>query len=464
MSFASLDFLFLLAVTFLGYFLCPPKYRNYVILAASYFFYAYWSVKYLLLLIVIVGIDYTVALRIAASVDQFRRKAWLLVSLSTNIGALVFFKYFNFLSELAAGLTGHAPFVTSVVLPFGISFYTFHAISYVVDVYRGKVPAEPNYVYYSCYVMFFPQLVAGPIARASTLMHQFRETKPLLVQNLIDGAYLMARGYILKLVIADFLSGYVDSQFSDQPDLNSFLVAQAVYFFAFQIYFDFSGYTDIARGVAKLFGFELVINFNRPYCAASITEFWHRWHISLSTWLRDYLYISLGGNRLGRWRTYRNLMITMLLGGLWHGAGVNYAIWGLLHGLYLSIERPFRGSPYSLDRYLPRAVRVFVVFHLVCFAWIFFRCHTFSHALDVIGHCVTWLSHPFTLNGGGIQRNMVAMIVFWLVFEWAEERFTLPARFRVASPWLKLAVGYCAISFIALFAETNPKAFIYFQF
>jgi alginate O-acetyltransferase complex protein AlgI len=463
MNFTSIDFLLFLSVVFPAFFLTQQRFRNYVILAASCFFYGFWSVKYLFLLLAVMAVDYVVAIQIAANERPATRKGWLLVSLISNLGILFFFKYFNFAMETFADVTSQTVSPWSIILPFGISFYTFHAISYVVDVYRRQIPAERSFVNYSCYVMFFPQLVAGPIARASHLLHQFREKQSIKLQNIIDGGYLIARGFILKLVLADRLAGFVDSQLTDAPNRNEMLVAQAVYFFAFQIYFDFSGYTDIARGVAKLFDFELVKNFERPYFAASITDFWRRWHISLSTWLRDYLYIPLGGNRWGQLLTYRNLMLTMLLGGIWHGAGINFAIWGLLHGAYLSVERAFGDRNWSLAL-LPRPIKVLLTFHLVCFAWIFFRSGSFPVALDTATLWFRWMSHPTAFKGLEFQQTLWLICLSWLAFEYFEHRLNFVARFRDLRPSLKLAAGYAAIVTVALFAETNPKAFIYFQF
>ena len=463
MNFTSIDFLLFLAVVFPAFFLTPQRFRNYVILAASCFFYGYWSIKYLFLLLAVMAVDYIVAIRIEANERAVARKSWLLVSLISNLGILFFFKYFNFALETVAEVTNKTIPAWSIILPFGISFYTFHAISYVVDVYRRQIPAERSFVNYSCYVIFFPQLVAGPIARASHLLHQFRERQSIKLQNIIDGGYLIARGFILKLVLADRLAGFVDSQLVDAPNRNEMLVAQAVYFFAFQIYFDFSGYTDIARGVAKLFDFELVKNFERPYFAASITDFWRRWHISLSTWLRDYLYIPLGGNRWGQLLTYRNLMLTMLLGGIWHGAGINFAIWGLLHGTYLAVERGFADRKWSLAL-VPGPIKVLLTFHLVCFAWIFFRSGSFPIAMDTAALWFGWMSHPVAFKGQEFQQALWLLCLSWLVFEYLEHRFRLAERFRELRPSLKLTAGYTAIVTVALFAETNPKAFIYFQF
>ena len=283
--------------------------------------------------------------------------------------------------------------------------------------------------------------------------------------NFMQASWLILRGYVLKVVLADNLAPVVDA-FLGQKQVNSpFLILQGVYFFAFQIYFDFSGYTDIARGVAKLFDFDLVVNFRRPYAAASITDFWRRWHISLSTWLRDYLYISLGGNRLGQWATYRNLMLTMLLGGLWHGANWTFLFWGGLHGIYLAAER-FLGSRHSVRAVvarIPRFLKVLVSFHLVCLAWVFFRASTFGDAIRIL-HGIAQV-RPWHLPWTETKIRFWAMGLGWLAFEWLEEKAHLVERY-VASPLLlRFAVMYGGIAYIFLYGQmATSKAFIYFQF
>ena len=411
------------------------------------------------------ALDYALALGIQGAGQKARRKTLLIASLMANLGILIIFKYSGFFAGLWSGVTGTGKLTLDFVLPFGISFYTFHAMSYVIDVYRGTIRAERNFTYYSAYVMFFPQLVAGPIARASHLLHQFSEPKRLRYSNFTIGSLLIAKGYFLKAVLADHLSPMVDAFLGDSLSGSPLLTLQGIYFFAFQIYFDFSGYTHIARGVAKLFGFDLVLNFNRPYSAASITEFWRRWHISLSTWLRDYLYISLGGNRYGKWRTYWNLMITMLLGGLWHGAGFNFLIWGGLHGLFLATEKAMAGNRIGdALRSLPRWIRVLATFHLVCFAWIFFRSASLQGAMQVLGRLGAILTVPNPVRFAEINAGSWIMVLAWMAYEWAEQRFALPARYVRVHWSLRFGLLFVAILCIDLFAQANPRAFIYFQF
>ena len=467
MSFVSTDFLLFLTVVLATFYALPQRHRNTLLLAASYFFYGYWSVKYLCLLIFTMVVDYFVALLIDRAADDQSRKRFLVVSLVINLGILFLFKYLNFFSDLVAVVTSGRRLVSvDLVLPFGISFYTFHAMSYVIDVYRRVLPAERSFVHYSGYVMFFPQLVAGPIARASHLLHQFAEPKFPRREKWIEGSWLIAKGFFMKMVIADKVAPAVDAyfHFSEAPRTAA-LMTQAVYFFAFQIYCDFAGYTEIARGVAKLFDYELVVNFERPYSATSITDFWRRWHISLSTWLRDYLYISLGGNRRGEWRTYRNLMLTMLLGGLWHGANLTFVVWGGAHGLLLSIEKFAQRTRWrTISAAVPTALKRIVTFQLVCLTWIPFRAENVHSAGEITRSFLHFWTHPRELEVREIDIKLWFLIATWMTFEWAEARFSLRDRFSQASTVVRYAALYAAILAIVLFAETNPKAFIYFQF
>lgn len=459
MIFNSIDFLIFLSIVLPTFFLLSDRYRIPFLVVASYYFYGYWSWGYLLLLLFTMGVDYVIALAMNRTPSEGRRKHLLVLSIVLNLGVLFVFKYFNLFSDLFAAMAGRAPFRSELILPFGISFYTFHAMSYTIDVYRRVIPAERDFILYSGYIMFFPQLVAGPIARASHLLHQFEEKKRFKLENFIEGSYLIARGYFFKVVLADAFGGFVDAYFSDQVTRTPLLMTQSIYFFAFQIYCDFCGYTDIARGIARWFDFRLVDNFHRPYFATSITDFWRRWHISLSTWLRDYLYIPLGGNRGGRLATYRNLMITMLLGGLWHGASWTFVVWGGLHGLYLSVEKALGVGKESR---VPAIVRRLFVFHLVCFAWIFFRAADFQQAWMVLTYVGKVFTTPFM--PGEIHIKLWVMALFLFSFETCEARLDLQLRFQRAPAVLRVALIYGAIAFISLFAELNPRSFIYFQF
>lgn len=459
MIFNSIDFLIYLSIVLPTFFLLNDRYRIPFLVVASYYFYGYWSWSYLLLLLFTMGVDYLIALAMQGTASDGRRKQLLVLSLVLNLGVLFVFKYFNLFSELVAALSGRAAFRSELILPFGISFYTFHAMSYTIDVYRRAIPAERDFILYSGYIMFFPQLVAGPIARASHLLPQFEAKKRFRIENFVDGAYLVARGFFFKMVFADAFGGFVDAAFSANVTRSPLLMTQAMYFFAFQIYCDFCGYTDIARGIARWFDFRLVENFHRPYFATSVTDFWRRWHISLSTWLRDYLYIPLGGNRGGKILTYRNLMLTMLLGGLWHGASWTFLVWGGLHGLYLSVEKALGIGDESR---VPAFLRRILVFHLVCFAWIFFRAASFQEAWMVLGYLVEMFRTPF--HFGGLHTKLCLMALFLLVFETLEARLQLHQRFQSAPVAIRVALLYGAILVVCLFAELNPKSFIYFQF
>jgi D-alanyl-lipoteichoic acid acyltransferase DltB (MBOAT superfamily) len=310
--------------------------------------------------------------------------------------------------------------------------------------------------------MFFPQLVAGPLARASHLLHQFATPKRLRFENVVDGLWLIIRGYFFKMVIADRLSPLVDAEFDSVGQGNSILAVQAIYFFAFQIYFDFCGYTNIAQGLARLFDFELAVNFNQPYTATSITDFWRRWHISLSTWLRDYLYVSLGGNRHGKWKTYRNLLLTMVLGGLWHGANLTFVIWGTIHGVLLSLEKAAKNIHWAFE--IPTWAKRVLTFHLVCLAWIFFRCKSVDQAFRILSD----LGAIFTKGLEGNWRHICLFLWFFvflgLFWEWAEARLQLYARYKRMGVVSQSFYWWVSFILFFLFAEFNPTAFIYFQF
>ncbi|MEW5849323.1 MAG: MBOAT family O-acyltransferase [Myxococcota bacterium] len=463
MSFVSTEFVAFLAVALGTFFLLPDRWRNIWLLVCSCWFYAHWSVRYLFLLLGTMTLDYFAALLLERAQAPRTRKLVLWMSVATNLGVLFTFKYFNLFSELVANVAGARPLSLELILPFGISFYTFHAMSYTIDVYRGVIRAQRNFVHYACFVLFFPQLVAGPIARARHLLGQFALPKRLTFENICDGSCLVARGYVQKMLLADHLAPVVDAYFGDEVAKTPFLVVQAVYFFAFQIYFDFSGYSDIARGVARWFDYDLTINFNRPYIAASVTEFWRRWHISLSTWLRDYLYISLGGNRHGAWRTYRNLLITMLLGGLWHGGAWTFLLWGGYHGVLLCGERLLGINGGVVAGAARPWWRVLITFHLVLISWVFFRADSFAQATEILEYCAFFLAEP-EISVGAVQGSLWLGIAAFLSFEALEERWGLLQRYARWGWGWKLATQLLLLTTVVIFKQDNPKAFIYFQF
>lgn len=365
--------------------------RNLFLLFVSYVFYAAWDWRFLFLLMASTANDFFVGRALSREQRPGRRRAYITLSVLANLGLLGFFKYFNFFIESFAALLGGfgiktSPHVLQVVLPVGISFYTFQSLSYTIDVYRRHLEAERNPINFAAFVSFFPQLVAGPIERPHKLLPQFRRTRHVTWPKVSSGAYLIAVGLFKKVVIADTVAQVADAAFASAHPTRA-IAAAGIYAFAFQIYADFSAYSDIARGTARCLGFELSRNFDMPYLSATPSEFWRRWHISLSSWLRDYLYVTLGGNRRGKGRTYVNLMLTMLLGGLWHGAAFTFIVWGAIHGfvlcVYRVLEAPIRAFAERLPLAVQRGLRVLAIvffFQLVCLAWLFFRAESLPQA------------------------------------------------------------------------------------
>src|SRR5580704_1833855 len=388
MLFNTTRFFVFLTVVLALFYALPQRFRKYLLLAASYFFYASWNPKFIALLLTLTAIDYTAGRWLERVTEPGKRRAILVLSLTANLGFLGFFKYYNFAASniaLALGRPAHS-FWLDIVLPLGISFHTFQSISYVVDVYRGQQRAIRNPVDYALFICFFPQLVAGPIVRARDFFRDLLHWNPPDGADVSRGLLLLTLGLTKKMAFADPFARVADNYFSHVAQYPGIPAAwSGVFAFGMQIYFDFSGYTDMAIGMAKLLGFHFPENFRRPYLASSITEFWRRWHISLSTWLRDYLYISLGGNRHGPMMTYRNLMLTMLLGGLWHGASWNFAIWGGYHGALLSLERLARGDrPVEQDNTWRYPFKALFTFGLVLIGWVFFRARDLPESLYVI--------------------------------------------------------------------------------
>jgi len=388
MLFNSLDYAIFLPIVLFIYYTLKHKQQNLLLLLASYFFYGFWDVRFLSLIFISTFVDYFVGLWIyrcdQTGKKQFR-KLGLLLSLSTNLGILGFFKYFDFFVKSADamlstfGLSTSLP-VLNIILPVGISFYTFQTLSYTIDIYRGKLKPTKKIIDFALFVAFFPQLVAGPIERAAHLLPQIQKPRVVSQDFFYKGMYLIITGLVRKVVIADTAGAIVDTYFGNPGNFTGIQLIVGLFLYGLQIYGDFAGYSNIARGSAYLLGFELLRNFRHPYFAVNITDFWHRWHISLSGWLRDYLYISLGGNRKGKVRTYSNLMTTMLLGGLWHGANWNFVFWGFLHGLYLVIHKLFRRLiqyPENMQKgvfyYIKQSTSLVFTLCLANFTWLFFR-------------------------------------------------------------------------------------------
>lgn len=473
MIFNSLTFIVFFAI-FLGFWSLPFGWttRRLVLLAASYVFYASWSPPFVVLLWLSTVVDYLAARWISREERPGPRRAALILSLSANLGMLGFFKYGAFLENNFEALTGllgltyRAP-RWNIILPLGISFYTFQTLSYTLDVYQRRIAPSRSFLNFALFVTFFPHLVAGPIMRPKDLLSQFARPKRASPNMMIWGLALMTLGLFEKVVLADaFLSGPADEVFKAPTALPSLDAWTGVLAFAGQIFFDFSGYTTTAIGTALCLGFSLPQNFNAPYAAVGFSDFWRRWHISLSTWLRDYLYISLGGNRKGRLRTYANLMLTMLLGGLWHGASWTFVVWGGLHGLYLAGERVLteafgrRGVFETPPFKLAAATLTFV---LVCVAWVFFRAADFQTAARLL---ISMAAPPPTAKPLLYLNDIIpvaAIVAFMLTAQWRLR--AIPLETVVArTPVPVLAVCWSLMAFLILASQGSENAFIYFQF
>ena len=476
MLFNSSEFLLLfLPLVLLVYFLLPHRGQNTFLVIASCVFYASWDWRFLLPLICTTTIDYWVSRRLErlALVDapQPLRRRYLIISLIANLGLLGFFKYCNFfiasLGQLLQLLGLDVPLpALNIILPVAISFYTFQAMSYTIDVYRGELHATRSFWDFFLAVLYFPHLVAGPIQRAATLLPQVCNPRRFERRRLADGLHLMLWGYFKKVFIADNLSPIVDHVFA-QSTVSGGATVIGVLAFAFQIYCDFSGYTDIARGIAKVMGFDFVLNFNLPYFATNPADFWKRWHISLSSWLRDYLYKSLGGNRHGTRRTYRNLMVTMLLGGLWHGAAWNFVLWGFFHGAILVLHRATRRWLSALDAVFSGwpaawlAIRMGCMFALTCYGWLLFRAGSIRQVFAMSRS----LAHPLQgLDAGrlGQVALFVAPLVAIQLLQWRSGELQFGRIAWIPAP-VKV-VAYALMVYAILFVGGVPQSFVYFQF
>ena len=446
--------------------------QNLLLLLASYLFYGAWDWRFLGLIWISTAVDYWVGLRLHQSTDAAIRKRWVTLSLITNLGILGFFKYAGFfvdsLTALLRSMGVTADLGTlDIVLPVGISFYTFQTLSYTVDIYRRRLEPTRDLLDFALFVAFFPQLVAGPIERATRLLPQIAGERQMTWQRLSDGSWLIFWGLFKKVVIGDNLGGLVNIVYAPGVDPFAPEVILATYAFALQIYCDFSGYTDIARGVAKILGFELMLNFNLPYFALNPADFWRRWHISLSTWLRDYLYISLGGNRQGTLMTYRNLALTMLLGGLWHGAAWTFVVWGAYQGLLLIVHRVAapglsRIAPSgNLGQDLWRGMSRIVTFQFVCVGWMIFRAESVGQIGDLLGS----LAGPWEL---GLVSQwwlpfavLATPLVLMQICQFATDDLDVVKRLPV---WLRAPLYVGLFFTLVLMGEDFGQPFIYFQF
>jgi alginate O-acetyltransferase complex protein AlgI len=476
--FNSFEFLFVfLPVVLLIYFWLRQRHRwqNAFLFLASCVFYASWDWRFLIPLVCTTSLDYCVSQQLerlrSVGADRRVSRRYLLVSLVGNLGLLGFFKYFNFFTASSVALLEVIGFDVSVpffniVLPIAISFYTFQAMSYTIDVYRGEIHATRSFWDFFLAVLYFPHLVAGPIQRAASLLPQVIAERRFSRQRAAEGARLMLCGYFKKAFIADNLAPIANGIF-ERSFYSGGSTVVGVLAYSFQIYCDFSGYTDIARGIAKIMGFEFILNFNLPYFATSPVDFWRRWHISLSTWLRDYLYKPLGGNRKGKLKTYRNIMITMLLGGLWHGAAWNFVLWGFYHGVLLIVHRLARGwlnlagEMFSGVPAVWLAVRIVATFVLTCYGWLLFR----SSSLGQIVGMTRSLGHPW-LGLDPIDLGKIAVLVLPLLLaQWLQWRSgELNAHRLVWLPDSLKVVGYSLMIYCIVFLGGTPQSFVYFQF
>ena len=483
MNFNSFSYMLFLPATVLLYFILPTKIRWAFLLGCSYFFYMCWNAKYALLMLASTVITFISGLLIAKVGTVRWKKVWVVLSFASNLAILFFFKYYNFLADTinntftSLQATLQLPNF-EILLPVGISFYTFQALSYTMDVFRGTMTPTQHFGKYALFVSFFPQLVAGPIERSEHLLSQFDETHRFDFDAAKDGMLLILIGMFKKVMIADRLAWTVNAVFDNFHEYSGAALCIATVFFAFQIYCDFSGYSDIAIGSAKLMGFRLMTNFDRPYLADSISGFWQKWHISLSTWFRDYLYIPLGGNRRGQKLWIRNILIVFLVSGLWHGANWTFVMWGALHGLYQMIGKLTKAARQSLYEHikLPRCPTMLhigswtVTFTLVCLAWIFFRAKTVMDAFNIVARIFTGTG-GLSISQTGVNKYdfllSLILIVGLFILEVVQpiingrefiKKQILPVR------WGIYYLMLFAIILFGVYGDLSDAAFIYFQF
>ena len=479
MLFNSIDFAIFLPIVFLLYWFATKgnyKIQNILLLVASYFFYGCWDWRFLFLLVFSTLLDYFTGIKMHEAGNERMKKFWFWLSVVVNLGFLGVFKYYNFfVSSFAEGLTQlgiQSNFWTlQVILPVGISFYTFHGLSYVIDIYHNRIKPERNFIDYSLFVSFFPLLVAGPIERATHLLPQIKKQRTFDYDKAVDGLRQILWGLFKKIVIADNCATYVNDIFNNyQTQSGSTLLLGAI-FFAFQIYGDFSGYSDIALGTARLFGIELLRNFAFPYFSRDIAEFWRRWHISLTTWFRDYLYIPLGGSRGGKWQAIRNTFIIFLVSGFWHGANWTFLVWGVFHALLfmplLLLQRNRKNTNTVAEgRKLPKVKEVFqmgTTFLLVVIGWIFFRAESIGVAVDYIGRLFDW--NFFSIPERGFKK-ILPMLFVLIIVEWIQRDKRHGLQFTSIS--LKYAIFrwtfYIVLLFKIYWYKGDSQEFIYFQF
>ncbi|MDH7446570.1 MBOAT family O-acyltransferase [Aquimarina sp. 2201CG14-23] len=470
MLFNSIDFFLFIPIVFILYWFVvykSLKLQNLLLLISSYVFYGWWDYRFLSLIALSTIVDYFIGQKVYTSTNKSTQKQWIWVSVVFNIGLLGFFKYYNFFVDSWVNMLGsfgyaaESSWTLKVILPVGISFYTFQTLSYSIDIYRKKITPTKDFIAFAAFVSFFPQLVAGPIERASNLVPQFLENRKFTYTTISYGIKLMIWGFFLKIVVADRAGIYVDAVYNNVENHDGLSFIMATVLFAFQIYGDFAGYSLIAIGTAKLFGFNLMTNFRRPYFAASVSEFWTRWHISLSTWFRDYVYIPLGGNRVGKSRWLINLFITFLISGLWHGANWTFVVWGALNGIYLILE------VLLFTKKRKGILNVFLTFVLINFAWIFFRASSVENALYIVKEIFTNPGNIYIGMGDDITAPIYATLAIGMLFLIEAKKEYFNALFSISknkNEFVRL-IGYAIIVFLILYVGVfGESQFIYFQF
>lgn len=481
MLFNSLSFAIFFPIVFLTYWALNKKnykWQNIFLLLASYFFYGCWDWRFVFLLAFSTALDYFSGLKIYDSQNKATRKTWLIISVGLNLAFLGFFKYYNFFIDSFADLLRNIGFephysTLNIILPVGISFYTFHGLSYVFDIYNNKIKPTRNIVDYTLFVSFFPLLVAGPIERATHLLPQIEKARKFNYQNVVDGMRQILWGLFKKMVIADNCAIYANQIFANSDSASGSDLFLGAIFFTFQIYGDFSGYSDIALGTARMMGFDLLKNFNFPYFSRDIAEFWRRWHISLSSWFKDYLYIPLGGSKGGNWMRIRNTFIIFLVSGFWHGANWTFIVWGGLNALFILPSIILKTNRNNLDivakgRIFPsvkEAFQILITFNLAVIAWVFFRAESVTHAVTYLKNMFspTLLSMP-TLNKSALAT--LILIAFLVFVEWMgrENNYGIEKTFLKQPRYLRWSFYALIILLIGLFMQTHESPFIYFQF
>jgi D-alanyl-lipoteichoic acid acyltransferase DltB (MBOAT superfamily) len=428
-----------------------------LLLAASYFFYACFNPLYPILILYSSLVDYAV---VTAMEKWGRSRIWLLISIVNNLGLLSFFKYGAFITDNINALLSWLSISyivpqPGILLPVGLSFYTFQSMTYTIEYYRGNIEREKNFLTYAAFVSFFPRLVAGPIERAKNLLPQLRRTPEVAPRDIADGLSLFVVGLFKKIALADYLALYVDKVYGAPEQYQSPALILATFLFCWQVYFDFSGYTDMARGIARMMGVRLMLNFNNPYLATGLGEFWQRWHISLSSWFKDYVYIPLGGNRKGRFNTYRNMFLTMVISGLWHGAAWTFVLWGVVHALGRCVTRELETTSFYQQK-VPRIVKQLLVFGFVTFAWIFFRAESISDAWIIVAR----------IFSSGAADPYCPLLALALTFAVWLYQFVCESRLRrLLEPRpVRIAIIILMILYMAIFAASSEKPFIYQQF